>query len=74
MANKGRKNPLIPSAEKTTGPAIVYHCHCEERSDVAIRFLPVPLWGDGRCFAPLGMRIATSGFALLAMTLQSDTG
>ena len=27
-----------------------------------------PPEGDGRCFAPQGVRIATSGFALLAMT------
>ena len=45
----------------------VYLCHCEERSDVAIRSLSVPLW-DGRWFAAQGTRIATSGFALLAMT------
>ena len=42
-------------------------CHCEERSDVAIRSPSGPR-GTGRCFAPQGMRIATSGFALLAMT------
>ncbi len=46
----------------------VYLCHCEERSDVAIRSLSDPE-GVGRCFAPQGMRIATSGFALLAMTV-----
>ena len=34
------------------------HCHCEERSDVAIRSLSDPS-GAGRCFAPQGMRIAT---------------
>ena len=36
-------------------------------SPVAIRSLSVP-YGDGRGFAPLRIRIATSGFALLAMT------
>ena len=35
---------------------------------MAIRSLPVPPLGDGRCFAPQGTRIATSGFALLAMS------
>ena len=43
----GRENPSIPAAEKTTGPAIVYLCHCEERSDVAIRSLSVPQRGTG---------------------------
>ena len=41
-----------------------HFCHCEERSDVAIRF-PVSACIDAR----LGMRIATSGVALLAMTM-----
>ena len=48
-------------------------CHCEERSDVAIRFLSVP-FGDGQCVALQGMRIATSGFALLAMTAVVGVG
>ena len=58
-----------------------FPCHCEERSDVAIRSLSGPS-GTGRCFAPQGMRIApqafpsvtTSGFALLAMTCIFLTG
>ena len=45
----------------------VYLCHCEERSDVAIR---IPCGAKHRP-TPSGSereRIATSGFALLAMT------
>ena len=43
----GRENPPMPAAGKTTGPAIVYLCHCEERSDVAIRSFSVPQRGTG---------------------------
>ena len=39
------------------GPSSDKHCHCEERSDVAIRSLSAPR-GGGRCKAPQGMRIA----------------
>ena len=28
---------------KTEGPATAYHCHCEERSDVAISWTMVPV-------------------------------
>ena len=44
---------------QTEGPAIKLPCHCEERSDVAIRSLSDP-FGVGRCKAPLRMRIATA--------------
>ena len=49
-----------------------HHCHCEERSDVAIR---IPCDAKHRPL-PLGAeeRIATSGYALLAMTVVSGSG
>ena len=56
--------PRLPCQNRGTGQ----NKHVIARPQaVAIRFPSVPQ-GDGRYFAPLRIRIATSGFALLAMT------
>ena len=55
---------------KTEGPGIDYLCHCEERSDVAIRSLPVPVGdramlriaGDAECHGGLCPRNDTVTF------------
>ena len=51
----------------TEAPASIYRCHCEGVSPWQSVLFPSPM-GDGRCFAPQGMRIAT-GLTALAMTV-----
>ena len=48
-----------------------FPCHCEERSDVAIRSPSVP-FGDGPCFAWKGMRIATAFGLAMTRKIEPD--